>query len=89
MNYQPPHNIPEGGRPQLFYHFVFYFFLNFIPLGKITAPDSKLPTCYRIHNSALVEVCCTKILCERLHIITHNTEKYLGVILDPEMVQKI
>jgi hypothetical protein len=31
----------------------------------------------------------TKISCGRLWIITQDTEKYLVVILDPEMVQKM
>ena len=58
-------------------------------MGKVTATDATLPTCYKIHNLALVQTCCTKILCGRLHVITQNAEKYLGVILDPGMVQKI
>jgi hypothetical protein len=58
-------------------------------MGKVTATDATLPTCYKIHNLALVQTCCTKILCGRLHVITQNPEKYLGVILDPGMVQKI
>jgi len=31
---KPQHNIPEQGRPQLFYHFVSYFFLNFYSPGQ-------------------------------------------------------